>query len=148
MADKFEILKKHFGYTSFRKGQEELIDALLERKDVLGIMPTGAGKSMCYQIPAILFEGITVVVSPLISLMKDQVGALVQQGVKAAFINSSLSFAQYGKVLNNLRLGVYKIVYVAPERLLVDSFLSLSHSPRRLSDLRVLCGRWCKDAYP
>lgn len=125
MADKFEILKKHFGYSSFRKGQEELIDALLERKDVLGIMPTGAGKSMCYQIPAMLFEGITVVVSPLISLMKDQVGALVQQGVKAAFINSSLSFAQYGKVLNNLRLGVYKIVYVAPERLLVESFLSL-----------------------
>ena len=125
MTDKYEVLRKYFGYSSFRNGQEELIDALLDRRDVLGIMPTGAGKSLCYQIPAMLFDGLTVVISPLISLMKDQVSALVQQGIKAAFINSSLNSAQYCKVLQNLRLGVYKIVYVAPERLLSESFLQL-----------------------
>ena len=125
MDGKYEILKKHFGYSSFRDGQEELIDALLKKRDVLGIMPTGAGKSLCYQVPAMMLDGITVVVSPLISLMKDQVSALVQQGISAAFINSSLSSAQYGKALQNLRLGVYKIVYVAPERLLTESFLAL-----------------------
>ena len=84
--DKFDVLRKYFGYSSFRKGQEEMVDCLLSGRDALGIMPTGAGKSICYQVPAIMFGGVTIVVSPLISLMKDQVNALVQQGVKAAYI--------------------------------------------------------------
>ena len=116
-ADKYEVLKQFFGYSSFRNGQEELVDALLEKRDVLGIMPTGAGKSLCYQIPAIMMNGITLVISPLISLMKDQVNALVQQGVSAAYLNRSLTDAQYNKALENAKLGKYKIIYVAPERL-------------------------------
>ena len=122
-ADKYEVLKQFFGYSSFRNGQEELVDALLEKRDVLGIMPTGAGKSLCYQIPAIMMNGITLVISPLISLMKDQVNALVQQGVSAAYLNRSLTDAQYNKALANAGLGKYKIIYVAPERLESSSFL-------------------------
>ncbi len=122
-ADKFEVLKKYFGYSSFRDGQEELVNALLAGRDVLGIMPTGAGKSLCYQIPAIIMNGITLVISPLISLMKDQVNALVQQGVSAAYLNRSLTEAQYRKALSNSANGKYKIIYVAPERLETSSFL-------------------------
>ena len=122
-ADKYEVLKQYFGYSSFRNGQEELVDALLSGQDVLGIMPTGAGKSLCYQIPAIMMSGITLVISPLISLMKDQVNALVQQGVSAAYLNRSLTDAQYNKALENAKLGKYKIIYVAPERLESSSFL-------------------------
>ena len=122
-ADKYEVLKRYFGYSSFRNGQEELVDALLSGRDVLGIMPTGAGKSLCYQIPAIMMSGITLVISPLISLMKDQVNALVQQGVSAAYLNRSLTDAQYNKALENAKLGKYKIIYVAPERLESSSFL-------------------------
>ena len=122
-ADKYEVLKRYFGYSSFRNGQEELVDALLSGRDVLGIMPTGAGKSLCYQIPAIMMSGITLVISPLISLMKDQVNALVQQGVSAAYLNRSLTDAQYNKALENAKLGKYKIIYVAPERLESNSFL-------------------------
>lgn len=92
-----EILKKYFGYESFREGQQELIDNILKHRDVLGIMPTGAGKSICYQVPAVMLEGITLVISPLISLMKDQVGTLNQAGIRAAYLNSSLSYAQYRK---------------------------------------------------
>ena len=84
--DKIDVLNRYFGYTEFRRGQEELVDALLSHRDVLGIMPTGAGKSLCYQVPALMHSGITLVVSPLISLMKDQVSTLVQQGVNAAYI--------------------------------------------------------------
>ena len=91
---KHEVLKKYFGYDSFREGQETLVDAILAGQDVLGIMPTGAGKSICYQVPALLLPGITLVISPLISLMKDQVQALNEAGIHAAFINSSLSGAQ------------------------------------------------------
>ena len=120
---KYEILKKYFGYDSFREGQEMLVDALLSGQDVLGIMPTGAGKSLCYQIPALLLPGITLVVSPLISLMKDQVSTLNQAGVHAAFLNSSLSAAQYRKALGFAMEGRYKIIYVAPERLLTPEFL-------------------------
>ena len=123
--DKFDVLRKYFGYSSFRKGQEEMVDCLLSGRDALGIMPTGAGKSICYQVPAIMFGGVTIVVSPLISLMKDQVNALVQQGVEAAYINSSLTDTQYDKVLKNAAFGNYKIIYVAPERLDSVSFINL-----------------------
>lgn len=118
-----EILKKYFGYDSFREGQEELIQNILAHKDTLGVMPTGAGKSICYQIPAVKMKGITFVVSPLISLMKDQVGALNQVGIRSAFLNSSLTYAQYQKALQNAVDGLYKIIYVAPERLMNEDFL-------------------------
>ena len=123
---KHEVLKKYFGYDEFRAGQEELIDAVLEGRDVLGIMPTGAGKSLCYQVPAMLLPGITLVISPLISLMMDQVKALNQAGIHAAYINSALTEGQISKALHNAREGRYKIIYVAPERLETDSFLSFA----------------------
>lgn len=123
MSDKLSVLKDYFGHDSFRDGQEQIVDALLDGRDALCIMPTGAGKSMCYQIPALLFDGVTIVVSPLISLMKDQVGSLVQSGVPAAYINRSLSYPQFLRVLSNVEHRKYKIIYVAPERLLTDGFL-------------------------
>ena len=104
------LLKQYFGYDDFREGQKPLIDAVLDGRDVLGIMPTGAGKSLCFQIPALMMPGITLVVSPLISLMKDQVGALNQAGIHAAFLNSSLSMGQYRKALDLAREGRYKII--------------------------------------
>lgn len=122
MRDKYGVLKEYFGHDSFREGQDRITNSLLGGRDVLGIMPTGAGKSICYQVPALMFEGVTVVVSPLISLMKDQVSALVQSGVAAAYINSSLTHAQYLKVLQNTENGKYKIIYVAPERLCAPAF--------------------------
>ncbi len=125
MRDKLSVLKEYFGHDSFRKGQDRITDSLLGGRDVLGIMPTGAGKSICYQVPALMFDGITIVVSPLISLMKDQVSALVQSGVAAAYINSSLTHAQYLKVLQNTESGKYKIIYVAPERLCAPAFLGI-----------------------
>ena len=121
-----EVLKKYFGYESFREGQQELITNILEHHDVLGIMPTGAGKSICYQVPAVMLEGITLVISPLISLMKDQVGTLNEAGIRAAYLNSSLSYAQYRKALSLARGYTYKIIYVAPERLMSDEFLSFA----------------------
>lgn len=121
-----EVLKQYFGYEQFREGQQELIQAVESGRDVLGIMPTGAGKSMCFQIPALMMEGITLVVSPLISLMKDQVRALNQAGVHAAFLNSSLTAGQYQKALGLARQGRYKIIYVAPERLETQAFLSFA----------------------
>lgn len=124
--NKYQVLKQYFGYDSFREGQEELIDSLLAGQDVFGIMPTGAGKSLCYQIPALMFRGITLVISPLISLMKDQVAALNQAGVYAAYLNSSLTQGQYFKALDFAKRGKYKIIYVAPERLLTDSFLDFA----------------------
>ena len=120
---KYEVLQNYFGYSFFRDGQEELIDSILEGNDVFGIMPTGAGKSICYQVPALMFDGITLVISPLISLMKDQVAALNQAGIYAAYLNSSLTQGQYFKALDYARKGKYKIIYVAPERLLTESFL-------------------------
>ena len=124
--DKYGILKHYFGYNSFRPGQEKLVDAILAGQDVLGIMPTGAGKSLCYQVPALLMSGITLVVSPLISLMKDQVGALNQAGVHAAYINSSLTDNQITKALAFAKQGRYKIIYVAPERLETWGFLDFA----------------------
>ena len=124
--NKLEILKQYFGYSNFRDGQEELIDSILNGCDCLGVMPTGAGKSICFQVPSLLFSGITLVISPLISLMKDQVNALTQAGVKAAFINSSLSDRQTFLALENARNGVYKIIYVAPERLESAEFINFA----------------------
>lgn len=124
--DKFHILKEYFGYDSFREGQEILIDSILSGKDALGIMPTGAGKSICYQVPALLFKGITLVVSPLISLMKDQVASLNEAGIHGAYLNSSLTAGQYQKALAYARAGRYPIIYVAPERLLTEEFLSFA----------------------
>ena len=123
-AKKYEILKTVYGYDAFREGQEELIDCLLSGQDVCGIMPTGAGKSICYQIPALLLPSVTLVISPLISLMKDQVRALNQMGIHAAYLNSSLTYAQYRKALAYAKEGRYKIIYVAPERLLTEDFLA------------------------
>lgn len=123
---KYQILKQYFGYDSFREGQEALIDGILNGQDVLGILPTGAGKSLCFQIPALLMPGITLVISPLISLMKDQVASLNQAGVHAAFLNSSLTYNQYLKALRYAREGRYKIIYVAPERLVTEEFLSFA----------------------
>ena len=123
MLDKKAVLKQYFGHSSFREGQEQVVDSILQRRDALCVMPTGAGKSVCYQVPALIFKGITIVVSPLISLMKDQVNALTQNGIKAAYLNSSLTSAQYAKVIGNIRRGIYKIIYVAPERLFVPGFL-------------------------
>ena len=117
MENPHSILKKVFGYDSFRPGQEDIVRRLLAGQDVLAVMPTGAGKSICYQVPALLLPGITIVVSPLVSLMKDQVGALVQAGVAAAFLNNSLNDNQKALMLHRAREGWYKIIYVAPERL-------------------------------
>lgn len=125
MNDKQSVLRQYFGYSEFRKGQEQLIDSLLSGRDAVGIMPTGAGKSLCYQVPALLLDGLTLVVSPLISLMKDQVNALTQAGIPAAYINSSLTPAQAYRAYDLARAGAYKILYVAPERLLTDGFLDL-----------------------
>ena len=122
MENPHSILKKVFGYDSFRPGQEEIVSRLLAGQDVLAVMPTGAGKSICYQVPALLLPGITIVVSPLVSLMKDQVGALVQAGVAAAFLNNSLNDNQKALMLHRAREGWYKIIYVAPERLEMPGF--------------------------
>ncbi len=127
---KQEILKTYFGYTGFRPGQEMLIDSILAGRDVLGIMPTGAGKSICYQVPALMLPGITVVISPLISLMKDQVQALNQAGVHAAYINSSLTEGQIQKAMEYAMGGRYKIIYVAPERLETWDFICFAQRAR------------------
>lgn len=124
----YEILKTYFGYSEFRYGQKELITNLIHGTDCVGIMPTGAGKSICYQIPAILMDGITLVISPLISLMKDQVHALLEAGIPAAYINSSLTPAQQYKVIQNAKQYKYKLIYVAPERLELDFFQEFAAS--------------------
>ena len=121
-----QTLKQYFGYDSLRTGQEELINGILSGHDVLGIMPTGAGKSLCYQLPALMLNGITLVISPLISLMSDQVKALNQAGVHAAYINSSLTENQIRMALSYASQGRYKIIYVAPERLNTPRFLDFA----------------------
>lgn len=124
--DKYHVLKHYFGYEEFREGQELLIDSILSGQDTLGIMPTGAGKSLCFQVPALMMNGISLVISPLISLMQDQVSALNQAGVHAAYLNSSLTAGQYYKALSYAREGRYPIIYVAPERLLTEEFLDFA----------------------
>ncbi|MFC5469829.1 DNA helicase RecQ [Cohnella suwonensis] len=120
-----DALKTYYGYDSFRSGQGKLIEAILAGQDVLGIMPTGAGKSICYQIPALLLDGVTIVVSPLISLMKDQVDALNSAGIEATFINSSLSLKETNERMRHVAAGHYKLLYVAPERLESEYFREL-----------------------
>lgn len=120
-----DILSKYYGYTRFRKGQEDIINSIVSGKDVLAIMPTGGGKSICYQVPSLCIDGPTIVISPLISLMKDQVDALKAMGIKADFINSSLSYSKYNEVLENINNDEYKIIYVAPERLDSIDFINI-----------------------
>lgn len=119
-----EILEKYYGYKSFRKGQDEIIENILKGKDVLAIMPTGGGKSVCYQVPAMLLEGVTLVISPLISLMKDQVDAITGMGINGTYINSSLSTVEFNAVLDGVRQNKYKIIYIAPERLDSNEFIN------------------------
>lgn len=126
--DKYSVLKEYFGYTQFRKGQEQLIDCILGGGDVLGIMPTGAGKSICYQVPAMLLCGMTIVVSPLISLMQGQVRALTDAGIPAACLHSGMTQAEYFAALDAVRAGEIRLLYAAPERLLTDAFLSLTET--------------------
>ena len=120
-----DILQKYYGYTSFRKGQENIIKSIINKEDVLAIMPTGGGKSICYQVPALCLDGMTIVISPLISLMKDQVDALKTMGVKALLINSSLSNSEYSKVLEDIENDECKIIYIAPERLDSMEFVNI-----------------------
>lgn len=116
-ADIYAALKQYYGYDSFRPGQEKAVNAILSGQDALCVMPTGAGKSVCYQLPAAMLPGITIVISPLISLMQDQVAALNQIGIRAAYLNSTLTPRQMEKAMDNACMGVYKLIYVAPERL-------------------------------
>lgn len=128
MNQALSLLKRYFGYSQFRKGQDKVIHSLLQSSDTVAIMPTGAGKSLSYQIPALLFDGVTLVISPLISLMKDQVDSLHEAGVPATFINSSLSMQEAWERINKARQGRYKLLYIAPERLEAESFLTLLES--------------------
>lgn len=124
--DKHEALQQYFGHATFRDGQEEVVDAILQGRDVLGIMPTGAGKSVCYQLSAMLLSGLTIVISPLISLMKDQVDSLLEIGIPAAYLNSSMDAGEYQVTMLQARQGIYRILYVAPERLQTEGFLSFA----------------------
>ncbi|HBC74240.1 MAG TPA: DNA helicase RecQ, partial [Candidatus Wallbacteria bacterium] len=112
-----KLLRQYFGYSQFREGQPELISAIISGRDALGIMPTGAGKSICFQIPALMAKGAVIVVSPLISLMKDQVESLRQAGLPAAFINSTLTSSEYRNIVSEALKGTFKLIYIAPERL-------------------------------
>lgn len=126
LSAKYRILKQFYGYDSFREGQEDVVDSILSGRDTLAIMPTGAGKSVCYQVPALVMDGVSLVISPLISLMKDQVQTLIQNGISAAYLNSSLTERQFDLALSNAARGKYRIIYVAPERLLTPRFLSIA----------------------
>ena len=130
LSPKLRVLKRFYGYDAFREGQEPAVDAILAGRDTLAVMPTGAGKSICYQVPAMVMDGVAVVISPLISLMKDQVQTLVQSGIPAAYLNSSLTDRQFDLAMKNAAMGKYRIIYVAPERLLTPRFLSMAKGAR------------------
>lgn len=125
-----DILRDRFGYNGFRTGQRELVEAAAAGRDCLGVMPTGAGKSLCYQVPALMLPGVTLVISPLVSLMQDQVGALVNLGIPAAFLNSQLNYAERREVMELAQDGAFKLLYVAPERLSDQEFASFAHAAR------------------
>ena len=124
--DSKQVLKQFFGYDSFRAGQESIVNAIMANQDILAVMPTGAGKSICYQIPAMMLDGITLVISPLISLMQDQVTALQDAGIKSAFINSALSDSKISEILSMAEKGCFKLIYIAPERLESHRFLEFA----------------------
>lgn len=128
MDTALDILKRYFGYSAFRPGQQLMVDAIMAGSDALGVMPTGAGKSVCYQVPALTLPGITLVISPLVSLMGDQVRALKEAGARPSYLNSSLTPAQQNTVLKRASEGWYQIMYVAPERLSDERFLAFAQS--------------------